>query len=59
MTVSYRVIFPAVELTAIHGNGALNEAIELLKSPEYFKMIRWMETHTEECECLKCKDGSQ
>lgn len=57
MNVSYKVSFPDVELDAIHGKAAMERAIEFLKTPEYFKLIKWEETHDEDCECTKCLEG--
>ena len=54
MGVSYKISFPDVEVNSTHAHQGIQDAIELLKSPEYLKLIRWEETHDEDCTCNRC-----
>ena len=58
---SYKISFPDIEVNAIHGKEAMEKAIEELKRKDnphgfdlYANDIKWIETHTDECDCLSC-----
>lgn len=54
MNVSYKISFPDVEINSTHAHQGILDAIELLKSPEYMKLIKWEETHDDSCRCNRC-----